>query len=118
MKGHGFSRAANAEQVGALKGAASAAIIQPVLKGHGFSRAAKQPEFSWALAPEGWFGCIQYVPQRLKPPKLAPSSAPFGKLRAGFEAAPFQNIEIFPQPLKSVPFIHHAKNPNAIALRI
>ena len=75
------------------------------------------PSFSAAsLAPEGWFGCIQYVPLRLKPAKLAPSSAPFGKLRAGFEAGPFQNIEFFPQPLKSVPFIHHAKNPNAIAL--
>jgi len=82
-----------------------------------FDDFARNPEFFRSLfSPRGMVWMYSIRPSAAKAGKLAPSSAPFGKLRAGFEAAPFQNIEIFPQPLKSVPFIHHAKNPNAIAL--
>jgi hypothetical protein len=38
-----------------------------VLKGHGFSRAARKPLKSWALAPEGRFRKVKYIPRRLKP---------------------------------------------------
>jgi hypothetical protein len=54
------------------------------LKGQGFSRAAKQPEVSWALAPEGWFEKAQYIPQRLKPAHL------YGAFCGTTEVVPFK----------------------------
>ena len=70
-----------------------------VLKGHDFSRAVKQPGNSWALAPEEWFGCIENVPQRLKPAELS-------HVIGTAKAVPFQNMGFFhnlENPCPSVP---------------